>query len=78
MALRRSVAAPLSELAAELARFEGVENFSLSHARNWSPLDRFHTAPPVSERHAAQSAPARIGSAINQRTAGCSSSRWST
>jgi hypothetical protein len=27
-------AAPLSELALELARFEGVEDFSLAHARN--------------------------------------------
>jgi putative Mg2+ transporter-C (MgtC) family protein len=34
VALRKAQAAPLSELAAELARFEGVENFSLSHARN--------------------------------------------
>lgn len=34
VALRKALAAPLSELAGELARFEGVENFSLSHARN--------------------------------------------
>jgi putative Mg2+ transporter-C (MgtC) family protein len=34
VALRKSLAAPLSELARELERFEGVENFSLSHARN--------------------------------------------
>jgi putative Mg2+ transporter-C (MgtC) family protein len=34
VALRKGRAAPLSELAGELARFEGVENFSLSHARN--------------------------------------------
>ena len=34
VALNRAVAATLSELAAELERFEGVENFSLSHARN--------------------------------------------
>jgi putative Mg2+ transporter-C (MgtC) family protein len=34
MALSTGRAAPLSELAAELARFEGVENFGLSHARN--------------------------------------------
>ena len=34
VALSKSTAAPLSELAAELTRFEGVENFSLSHARN--------------------------------------------
>jgi putative Mg2+ transporter-C (MgtC) family protein len=34
VALSKSAAAPLSELAVELAGFEGVENFSLSHARN--------------------------------------------
>jgi len=34
LAINKSVAAPLSELASELARFEGVENFSLNHARN--------------------------------------------
>jgi putative Mg2+ transporter-C (MgtC) family protein len=34
VALGKDEAAPLSELAAELAKFEGVENFSLSHARN--------------------------------------------
>jgi putative Mg2+ transporter-C (MgtC) family protein len=34
VALGKNAAAPLSELAVELARFEGVENFSLSHARN--------------------------------------------
>ena len=33
-ALFKGHAAPLSELAAELTRFEGVENFNLSHARN--------------------------------------------
>jgi putative Mg2+ transporter-C (MgtC) family protein len=32
--LGRFKAAPLSELALELARFEGVEDFSLAHARN--------------------------------------------
>jgi putative Mg2+ transporter-C (MgtC) family protein len=34
LALSKGRAAPLSELAAELTRFEGVENFNLSHARN--------------------------------------------
>jgi putative Mg2+ transporter-C (MgtC) family protein len=34
VALRKALAAPLSELAGELARFDGVENFGLSHARN--------------------------------------------
>jgi len=34
LALSKGHAAPLSELAAELTRFEGVENFNLSHARN--------------------------------------------
>lgn len=34
VALNKQGAASLSELAGELARFEGVENFSLSHARN--------------------------------------------
>jgi putative Mg2+ transporter-C (MgtC) family protein len=34
VALKRSSAARLSELAAELTKFDGVENFSLSHARN--------------------------------------------
>lgn len=34
VALNRARAAPLSELASELAQFEGVENFSLTHARN--------------------------------------------
>ena len=34
VALGKSQAAPLSVVAAELAQFEGVENFSLSHARN--------------------------------------------
>lgn len=34
VALSKARAAPLSVLAAELAQFEGVENFSLSHARN--------------------------------------------
>jgi putative Mg2+ transporter-C (MgtC) family protein len=34
VALGKARAMPMSELAGELARFEGVENFSLSHARN--------------------------------------------
>jgi putative Mg2+ transporter-C (MgtC) family protein len=34
LGLGKDKAAPLSELAVELARFEGVEKFSLSHARN--------------------------------------------
>jgi putative Mg2+ transporter-C (MgtC) family protein len=34
VALNKDMAEPLSELAAELTRFEGVENFSLSNARN--------------------------------------------
>ncbi len=34
VALRKKSAASLSELAGELARFEGVDNFSLSHERN--------------------------------------------
>jgi putative Mg2+ transporter-C (MgtC) family protein len=34
VALSKGASSPLSELAAELAGFEGVENFSLSHARN--------------------------------------------
>jgi len=34
VALSKAQAAPLSDLASELAQFEGVENFSLSHARN--------------------------------------------
>jgi putative Mg2+ transporter-C (MgtC) family protein len=34
VSVRKKLAAPLSELAAEMERFEGVENFSLSHARN--------------------------------------------
>lgn len=34
LALSRKTGAPLSELAAELAAFEGVESFKLSHARN--------------------------------------------
>ncbi len=34
VALSKSTAAPLSALAGELAQFEGVENFSLTHARN--------------------------------------------
>ena len=34
VALARRAAAPVSALAAELTRFEGVETFSLSHARN--------------------------------------------
>jgi len=34
VALSKATAAPLSALAGELAQFEGVENFSLTHARN--------------------------------------------
>lgn len=34
VAVGKDVAAPLTELAAELAKFDGVENFNLSHARN--------------------------------------------
>jgi putative Mg2+ transporter-C (MgtC) family protein len=34
VALGKAVAATITDLADELARFEGVENFSLSHARN--------------------------------------------
>jgi putative Mg2+ transporter-C (MgtC) family protein len=34
VALNKSSASPISELATELTRFEGVENYSLSHARN--------------------------------------------
>lgn len=34
VALGKNLAAPISELANELARFDGVENFNLSHARN--------------------------------------------
>ena len=34
VSLRKAAIAPLSSLAAELAQFEGVDNFSLSHARN--------------------------------------------
>jgi putative Mg2+ transporter-C (MgtC) family protein len=34
LALSKGRAAPLSELAAELTHFDGVENFNLSHARN--------------------------------------------
>jgi putative Mg2+ transporter-C (MgtC) family protein len=34
IALNKKVGAPLTELAAELTSFEGVENFQLSHARN--------------------------------------------
>jgi putative Mg2+ transporter-C (MgtC) family protein len=34
VAMRKKLAATLSELASEMETFEGVENFSLSHARN--------------------------------------------
>jgi putative Mg2+ transporter-C (MgtC) family protein len=34
VALSKEAASPISELAGELTRFEGVENYSLSHARN--------------------------------------------
>jgi putative Mg2+ transporter-C (MgtC) family protein len=34
LALSRKSGTPLSELASELARFEGIDSFQLSHARN--------------------------------------------
>ena len=34
LALSRKTGAPLSELARELAAFDGVDSFQLSHARN--------------------------------------------
>lgn len=34
VALNKKAAAPISELAGELTRFDGVENYNLSHARN--------------------------------------------